>query len=39
MWRQSFETNLLTLVPILSTHISQKNLGVAGIKWLPASTD
>ena len=39
MWRQSFETNVLTLVPILSTHISQKNLGVAGIKWLPASTD
>jgi len=39
MWRQSFETNVLTLVPILSTHISQKNLGVAGIKWLPGSTD
>jgi len=39
MWRHRFETNVQTLVPILSTHISQKNLGVAGIKWLPASTD
>jgi hypothetical protein len=38
MWRQSFDTNVQTLVPILSDHISQKNLGVAGIKWLPAST-
>lgn len=39
MWRQSFDTNVQTLVPILSDHISQKNLGVAGIKWLPASSD
>lgn len=39
MWRHSFEINVQTLVPILSDHISQKNLGVAGIKWLPASTD
>ena len=39
MWRNSFDTNVQTLVPILSDHISQKNLGVAGIKWLPASTD
>lgn len=39
MWRHSFDANVQTLVPILSTHISQKNLGVAGIKWLPASTD
>lgn len=39
MWRGSFEINLQTLVPILSAHISQKNLGVAGIKWSPASTD
>jgi hypothetical protein len=38
MWRHSFEINVRTLVPILSDHISQKNLGVAGIKWLPAST-
>jgi hypothetical protein len=36
MWRHSFDTNVQTLVPILSDHISQKNLGVAGIKWLPA---
>ena len=39
MWRHSFDTNVQTLVPILSDHISQKNLGVAGIKWLPASSD
>ena len=38
MWRHSFEINVQTLVPILSDHISQKNLGVAGIKWLPASS-
>jgi hypothetical protein len=39
MWRHSFDANVQTLVPILSDYISQKNLGVAGIKWLPASSD
>jgi hypothetical protein len=39
MWRNSCKVNMQTLVPILSDHISQKNLGVAGIKWLPASAD
>ena len=39
MWRHSFDTNVQTLVPILSDHISQKYLGVAGIKWLPAPSD
>ncbi len=39
MWLHSFEINVQTLLPILSDHISQKNLGVAGIKWLPASSD
>lgn len=39
MWRHSFDANVQTMVPIFTTHISQKNLGVAGIKWLPASTD
>jgi len=39
MWQDSFEANVQTLVPIFSAHISQKNLGVAGIKWLPASTE
>lgn len=34
MWRHSFDMNVQTLVPILSTHISGKNLGVVGIKWL-----
>ncbi len=37
MWRNSFAANLQTLVTIFTTHISQKNLGVARIKWLPAS--
>ena len=36
MWRQSFDVNVQTLVPVFTTHISQKNLGVAGIKWMPA---
>lgn len=39
MWRHSFDINARTLVPILSTLISRNNVGVAGIKWLPASTD
>jgi hypothetical protein len=39
VWRHSFETNVRTLLPIFSTHISQKNLGVAGIKWLPAESN
>jgi hypothetical protein len=39
MWRRSFAINVQTLVPILSDHITKKNLGVAGIKWLPASSD
>ena len=39
MWQHNFDMNVQTLVPILSSHISQKNLGVAGIKWFPASTD
>lgn len=35
MWRQNFDANIETLVPIFSEHIVQKNLGVAGIKWRP----
>ena len=27
MWRQSFDTNMQTLMPIISDHISQKNPG------------
>jgi len=38
-WGHSFEINVQSLVPILCDPISQKNLGVAGIKWLPASSD
>jgi hypothetical protein len=39
MWPDSFDTNVQTLVPILSSHISQKNLGVAGFKWVSESHD
>lgn len=39
MWGHSFDSNVQILLPILSDHISQKNLGVAGIKWLPASSE
>ena len=39
MWRGSFDINVQALVPILSGHINQKNLGVAGIKWLPEGAD
>ena len=35
MWHSSFEANCKTIVPIFSDHISQRNLGVAGIKWIP----
>lgn len=34
MWRASFDANCKTMVPIFSEHISQRNLGVAGIKWI-----
>ena len=39
MWRHSFEANIHTLLPILSGHICQRNLGVAGIKWIPSPID
>jgi hypothetical protein len=35
MWRQSFETNIETLLPTFAEHISDRNLGVAGLKWMP----
>jgi len=35
MWRNSFDINVQTLLPIFSDQIHQNNLGVAGIKWLP----
>lgn len=34
MWQSSFDVNCKTNVPIFSEHISQRNLGVAGIKWI-----
>lgn len=33
MWPTSLYANAKVLVPIFCEHISQKNLGVAGIKW------
>lgn len=39
MWRHSFDANVQTLVPIFSSHISQRNLGVAGIQWVEESPD
>jgi hypothetical protein len=35
MWRDNFEVNVQKLVPIFVEFISQNNLGVAGIKWIP----
>lgn len=35
MWHSSFEVNCKTIVPIFSDHIHHRNLGVAGIKWIP----
>lgn len=35
MWHQSFETNIETLLPTFAEHISRRNLGVAGLKWMP----
>ncbi len=35
MWRDNCEVNVQKLVPIFVEHISQSNLGVAGIKWIP----
>lgn len=35
MWKHSFDVNIKTLVPIFAERISQNELAVAGIKWLP----
>ena len=35
MWRENFEVNVERLLPVFVEFISQKNLGVAGIKWIP----
>ena len=39
IWQHSFDANVQTLLPMFSAHISQKNLAVAGIKWLPATSN
>ena len=35
MWRDNFEVNVERLLPVFVEFISQNNLGVAGIKWIP----
>jgi hypothetical protein len=35
MWGISFDQNVKVMAPIFAEHISQRNLGVAGIKWMP----
>jgi len=35
MWRDNFAVNVQKLVPTFVEFISQNNLGVAGIKWIP----
>jgi hypothetical protein len=35
MWRENFEVNVERLLPVFVEFISQNNLGVAGIKWIP----
>ena len=34
MWAAAFDTNMRMLVPLFSDHISDGDLGVAGIKWV-----
>ena len=34
MWAAAFDVNMQILVPLLSDHISDGDLGVAGIKWV-----
>ena len=34
MWVAAFDANMQILVPLLSDHISDGDLGVAGIKWV-----
>jgi hypothetical protein len=38
IWRQSFERNVEFLLPVFSSQIMQRNLGVAGLKWIPEPT-
>lgn len=35
MWHRSFETNIESLLPTFAEHISRRNFGVAGLKWMP----
>ena len=39
MWGVNFDQNVKVMAPIFAEHISQRNLGVAGIKWTAAESD
>jgi len=39
MWGVSFDQNVKVMAPIFAQHISQRNLGVAGIKWTAMDVD
>jgi hypothetical protein len=39
MWGVSFDQNVKVMAPIFAEHISQRNLGVAGIKWTALDVD
>ena len=39
MWGISFDQNAKVMAPIFADHISQRNLGVAGIKWTALDVD
>ena len=39
MWPHTLEANAKVLVPVFCEHISQRNLGVAGIKWTVQKTN
>ncbi|TDS69603.1 hypothetical protein EDF71_1335 [Comamonas sp. JUb58] len=39
MWAAAFDANMQLLVPLLSDHISDGDLGVAGIKWVKSGQD
>jgi hypothetical protein len=39
MWGVSFDQNVKVMVPIFAEHITQRNLGVAEIKWTSLDVD
>lgn len=39
MWKLNFEVNASKLIPVFVEHLSQNNLGIAGVKWIDAALD